>query len=70
MAIDVEVQRLQMFDVVMADLPDNGTKVEATVVREIDRTDNTVLVTLRVPGRDDFVKEWALDELVTVVRGP
>jgi hypothetical protein len=27
-------------------------------------------VTLRVDGRKDFVKEWRLGELVTVVRGP
>ena len=44
--------------------------VEATVVREIDRTNGTVRVTLRVEGREDFVKEWALGEMVTVVRGP
>jgi hypothetical protein len=45
-------------------------KVEANVVREIDRTDTTVRATLRVKGREDFVKEWHLGELVTVVRGP
>jgi len=25
---------------------------------------------MRVEGREDFVKEWLLGELVTVVRGP
>jgi hypothetical protein len=25
---------------------------------------------LRADGREDFVKEWSLGELVTVVRGP
>ena len=70
MALDVEVQRLQLFDVVMADLPDDGAKVEATVVREIDRRESTVLVTLRVAGHEDFVREWDLGELITVVRGP
>jgi hypothetical protein len=70
MAIDVEVQRLQIGDVVMTDLPDQPGEVEAKVVREIDRTDSTVRVTLRVRGREDFVKEWELDEMVTLVRGP
>jgi hypothetical protein len=69
-ALDVEVQRLQIGDVVLVDLPDQATKVEAKVVRAIDRTERTVLATLRVAGRDDFVKEWPLDELVTLVRGP
>ena len=76
MAIDVEVQRLQLGDVILLDLPDQGGQAEARVVREIDRidridrTESTVRVTLRVEGRDDFVKEWALGEMVTVVRGP
>ncbi|HXE94123.1 MAG TPA: hypothetical protein VN544_10015 [Gaiellaceae bacterium] len=76
MAIDVEVQRLQLGDVILVDFPDQGGQVEAKVVREIDRidridrTESTVRVTLRVKGRDDFVKEWALGEMVTVVRGP
>ena len=70
MALDVEVQRLVIEDVVLLDLPEQGGKVEAKVVREIDRTPTSVIVTLRVPGRDDFVKEWLLDELVTLVRGP
>ncbi len=69
-AIDCEVQRLELGDVVLAALPDQGGQVEAKVVRAIDRTDTTVRVTLRVAGRDDFVAEWALGELVTVVRGP
>ncbi|MGE5273957.1 MAG: hypothetical protein ACM3QU_09400 [Verrucomicrobiota bacterium] len=70
MALDIEVQRLLIGDVVLVDLPDHDTKVEAEVVRPIDRTERTVLATLRVVGRDDFVKEWPLGELVTVVRGP
>jgi hypothetical protein len=69
-ALDIEVQRLLIGDVVLLDLPDQDTKVEAKVVRAIDRTESTVLATLRVVGRDDFVKEWPLGELVTVVRGP
>jgi hypothetical protein len=40
------------------------------VVREIDRTETAVRATLRVEEREDFVKEWPLGELVTVVRGP
>jgi len=70
MAIELEVQRLQLGDVVLADLPEQAEEVEAKVVREIDRTDSTVRVTLRVEGHDDFVKEWELGEIVTVVRGP
>jgi hypothetical protein len=69
MAMEYDVQRLEMGDVVLLDLPGEG-EVEATVVRAIDRTDTTVRVPLRVEGRDEFVKEWLLDERVTVVRGP
>ena len=36
----------------------------------LHRTDSTVQATLRVAGRDDFVEEWPLGTLVTVVRGP
>ena len=70
MAIDFPVQRLQLGDVVVADFPEHGGKVEATVVREIDRTETAVRVTLRAEGHDDFVKEWPLGAMVTVVRGP
>ena len=70
MAIDVEVQRLELGDVVQVSLPDQDEQVEATVVRDIDRTDTTVRVTLRVSEGDNFVKEWPIGELVTVVRGP
>lgn len=70
MAIDCEVQRLELGDVVLIDLPGEPAKVEAKVVRQIERTENGVLVTLRVAGRDDFVREWILDQMVTVVRGP
>jgi hypothetical protein len=69
-ALDVEVQRLQLGDVILVQLPEGGARVEAKVVREIKRTASSVLATLRVPGREDFVKEWPLDELVTLVRGP
>jgi hypothetical protein len=70
MAFDFVAQRLELGDVVLIGLPDEDGQVEATVVREIDRTDTTVRATLRVNGREDFVKEWALGELVAVVRGP
>jgi hypothetical protein len=68
--MEVEVQRLQEGDVILADLPDRDRAIEATVARGIDRTESTVRVVLRVEGSDDFVKEWALGEMVTVVRGP
>jgi len=70
MAFDFVAQRLEIGDVVLIGLPDEDRQVEATVVREIDRTDTAVRATLRVKGREDFVKEWPLGELVTVVRGP
>lgn len=70
MAMEVEVQRLQLGDVVLADLPEHPDEVEAKVVREIDRRDRTVRVTLRVEGHDDVVKEWELGQTVTLVRGP
>ena len=70
MAIEIAVQRLEIGDVVLVSLSEHDEEVEATVVREIDRTETSVRVTLRVEGRQDFVKEWALGELVTVVRGP
>ena len=70
MAIEFAVQRLELGDVVLIDLPAQGGEVEATVAREIDRTERTVRVTLRVQGHKDFVKEWPLGEMITVVRGP
>jgi hypothetical protein len=70
MAMDVVVQRLEVGDVVLADFPEQGGEVEATVVRDIARTDSAVRVTLRVEGFAEFVREWALGEMVTVVRGP
>ena len=70
MAFDFVAQRLEIGDVVLIGLPDEEGQVEATVVREIDRTETAVRATLRVKGREDFVKEWPLGELVTVVRGP
>ena len=70
MAMEYAVQRLEMGDVVLIDLPEREGEIEAKVVRPIDRTEQTVRVSLRVEGRDDFVKEWPLGEMVTVVRGP
>jgi len=70
MAIDFVVQRLEIGDVLLLRLPDEEDEVEARVVREIDRTDTTVRATLRVDGRPDFVMEWPVGEIVTVVRGP
>jgi hypothetical protein len=70
MAIEFAVQRLGIGDVVLVRLPGQDENVEATVVRDIDRTETTVRARLRVKGREDFVKEWPLGELVTVVRGP
>lgn len=69
-AMEYDVQRLQMHDVVLIDLSEEGGKVEAKVVRAIDRTDKIVRALLRVEGREDFVKEWPIGERVTVVRGP
>ena len=70
MAIEFVAQRLVIGDVVLISLPEQEGEVEAMVVRDIDRTETAVRVTLRVEGRDDFVKEWQIDEMVTVVRGP
>jgi len=70
MAMEYAVQRLEIGDVVLIDDPGEGGEVEAEVVRPIDRTERTVRVPLRVEGREDFVKEWPLGEMVTVVRGP
>ena len=69
MVMDVDVQRLELSDVVLVDLDDEAEPVEAEVVRAIDRDETTVRVTLRVEGREDFVREWRLDAKVTVVRG-
>lgn len=70
MAFDYVVQRLQIGDVILVDVPERGGEVEATVTRDVERTETSVRVTLRVDGGDELVKEWALDEMVTVVRGP
>ena len=69
-AIDIEVQRLELGDVIMVAVPGGDREVEATVVRDTVRRENSVSVTLRVADADDFVKEWPLGETVTVVRGP
>ena len=70
MAMEYAVQRLQMGDVVLIDLPEEGGEVEARVVQPIDRTERKVRVSFRMEGREEFVKEWSVDETVTVVRGP
>lgn len=71
MAMEYAVQRLELGDVVLLSLPGHDSEVEATVTREIERTDTTVRVTLRVGERaEELVNEWPLGELVTVVRGP
>jgi hypothetical protein len=46
MAMEYVVQRLEIGDVVLIDLPEQGGEVEAKVVRTIDRTDRTVRVSL------------------------
>ena len=70
MALDMAVQRLQIGDVILVDVPDRDERIEAMVSREIERTESSVRVTLRVHGSDDVVREWAIGEMVTVVRGP
>jgi hypothetical protein len=77
MAIEVDVEMLQLGDVILIDLPDQGTNIEAQVVgespevvREIERSESTVRARLRVSGRDDFVMEWPLDTRVILIRGP
>ena len=69
MAIEVDVQRLELGDVILIDLEGAG-EVEAKVVRDIERTDTTVRVLLEVEGRERFVREWPLGDQVTIVRGP
>jgi hypothetical protein len=70
MALDMAVQRLQIGDVILVDVPDRDERIEAMVSREIERTESSVRVTLRVHGSDDVVREWPIGEMVTVVRGP
>jgi hypothetical protein len=70
MAIEFVAQRLEIGDVVVVVPPGEESEVEAKVVRTVERSRRKVRATLRVDGRDDFVKEWPLGEMVTVVRGP
>ena len=72
MAMEYDVQRLQLNDVVLIELPEQGGEfVEAKVVQAIDRTDTTVRALLRVVGREEeFVKVWPIGARVTVLRGP
>ena len=69
MAIEFVVQRLQIGDVILIELPGGG-QGEATVARAIERSEGTVRADLRADGVPDFVREWAVDDRVTVVRGP
>ena len=50
MAMEHDVQRLELGDVVLVDLEDGAGEVEAKVARAIDRTDTTVRV--RCESRD------------------
>jgi hypothetical protein len=50
MAMEYVVQRLEMGDVLLIDLPEQGEEVEAKVMEPIDRTKTTVRVSLRVEG--------------------
>ena len=76
MAIEIDVQRLQLGDVILIQPPGEAI-IEAKVVgespevvRELERSESTVRARLRVAGRDDFVMVWPLDTRVTLVRGP
>jgi len=69
-AIEVPAQRLEIGDVVVLQLPGEDATVEAKLVRDIERTPTIVRARVRVAEGEDFVHEWALGELVTVVRGP
>ena len=70
MAIEVPAQRLEIGDVVLLHLPGEDGTIEAKLVRDIERTPTIVRATVRVAAGEDFAHEWALGELVTVVRGP
>ncbi len=65
MAFDFVVQRLQIGDVILLG------ETEATVTRAIEWTESSGRVTSPARRRlEDVVKEWAVGEMVTVVRGP
>lgn len=64
MAIEFEVQRLQIGDVILVELPEYDGEVEARVVREIDRTDSTVRVSLPAEGHDS-ASTGSLSALIT-----
>ena len=63
-------QRLEIGDVVLLHLPGEDWTIEAKLVRDIERTPTIVRATVRAAEGEDFVHEWALGDLVTVVRGP
>ena len=70
MAIEMPAQRLEIGDVVLLHLPGEDGTIEAKLVRGIERTPTIVRATVRAAEGEDFVHEWALGDLVTVVRGP
>ncbi len=70
MALDVEVQRLQIGDVISVMLPGEEHLSEVQVIRDAERTDTGVRLTLRMAGRDDFTQEWPVGFLISLVRGP
>jgi hypothetical protein len=69
MAMEIAVQRLQLGDVLLLDLPGRG-QVEATVARQPERTEHSIRALLRTSADDEQTIEWPLDELVTVIAGP
>jgi hypothetical protein len=70
MALEVPAQRLQIGDVVLLRLPGEDVTVEAKLVRDIERTPTIVRAKVRTAEGGELVQEWALGELVTIVRGP
>ncbi len=70
MALDMPAQRLQMGDVILLHLHGEDATVEAKLVRPIERTPTSVRAEVRTADGRALVQEWALGELVTVVRGP
>ena len=66
MAMDYAVQRLEIGDVVLINLPEQRGEVEAKVVRPIDRTDETVRVSLRVETLEVPPQDLVTRDNVTV----
>jgi hypothetical protein len=64
MAVEFVAQRLEIGDVVLVSLPEQDEKVEATVIRDIDRTETTVRVMLRATvaktsSRSGLAASWS-----------